>query len=127
MQDQQGNLIYNVNGNAMMMAPVQAQQQLQMMNGQQVPINNLQTTLGYQQQGGSIQMQPQGNTVPMAAPLGNVQSANVITTPNNLQLGQQQQVMQQVPQQAVAATNDVAVLQTSGVAQQRLQQLQRRE
>lgn len=129
MQDQQGNLIYNVNGNAMMMAPLQAQQQLQMMNGQQVPINNLQIANGYQQQqqqqGGSIQMQPQGNTVPMAAPLGNVQNANVITTPNNLQLGQQpQQVMQQqIPQQGLEATNDAAVLQASNVAQQQLQQL----
>ena len=134
MQDQQGNLIYNVNGNAMMMAPLQTQQQLQGTNTGQAVTNNILMTNGYQQQGGAIPMQAQGNTIPVMNPLGNGLNSNTnVIAPNNLQLGQQQ-VIQQMSQQAGAtitaesqqaltATNNAGVLQVSGTAQQQLQQI----
>ena len=123
LQDQQGNLIYNVNGNAMMMAPPQSQLQLQgMVNGQAM-------TNGYQQQqqGGMIPMQQQGKSLPILAPLGNGLNSNVVPS-NSLQQGQQQQVFQQVlpqqaaqPQQVFMATNGVGAVQTPGMAQQQQQ------
>jgi len=95
-------------------------------------------TNGYQQQGGTVQMQPQGTPISMVAPLGNAQNQNVGTA-NNLQLGQQQrqqqQVMQQqLPQQAAgapisaqsqqefAATNTAGAVQALGTAQQQMPQ-----
>lgn len=129
LQDQQGNLIYNVNGNAMMMASPQLQQQLQGMNIGQAVTNNLLSTNGYQQQGGMIPMQPQGKPIPVLAPLGNTMNSVAIPS-NNLQQGQAQaQVLQQVPQQTgivvdaqrqqgAMVVNEAGALQSSGMAQQ---------
>jgi len=132
LQDQQGNLIYNVNGNAMMMAPPQTQQQLQSMTNGQVVTNNIQLNNGLQQQlqqqqMGAIPMQPQGKPIPMLAPLGNTMNANIIAS-NSLQ-GTQQQMLQQgfqqggaavaaQPQQAFMATNGAVAAQASGMMQQ---------
>lgn len=125
LQAPQGNMIYNVNGQAMMMAPPQAQQQLQ-------ATNNLLPTNGYQQpqQGGMIPMQAQGNPIPVMAPLGNGLNANAIPS-NNLQQGQQQVYQQVLPQagaaintqsqQAVMAANQAGALQASGMTQQQQQ------
>ena len=121
----QQQLIYNVNGNAMMMAPPQSQLQLQgIYNGQAM-------TSGYQQQqqqGGMIPMQQQGKSIPVLAPLGNSMNSNVVPS-NNLQHGQQQQIFQQVlpqqaaqPQQVFMATNGSGAVQTPGMAQQQQQQ-----
>jgi hypothetical protein len=138
LQDQQGNIIYNVNGNAMMMAPPQSQLQLQgMFNGQAIT-NNLLSTNGYQQQqqqqqGGTIPMQQQGKSIPVLAPLGNSLNSNIIPS-NNLQLGQQQVFQQVLPQQAGAiavaqpqqtfmSTNEADAVQTPGMAQQQQQQM----
>jgi len=101
LQDPQGNLIYNVDGNAMMMAPQQTQQQLQAMNNIQASRNNLLVTNGFQQQQGeTLPIQPQGKSIPMLAPLGNGLNSNIIPS-NILQQGQQQQVFQQGQQQQV--------------------------
>lgn len=129
LTDQQGNLIYNVNGNAMMMAPPQAQLQLQGLSNGQAVANNLQLANGYQQQqqGGTIPLQPQGKPIPVLAPLGNGQNSNAISS-NSAQQGQQlvyQQVPQQAgaaiaaqPQQAVVQTNQLGAVQTSNIMQQ---------
>lgn len=133
------NMIYNVNGNAMMMAPPQAQQQLQAMTQGQPAVNNMLVTNGYQQvpQGGTIQMQAQGNPIPVMTPLGNGMTSNVIPA-NNIQQGQQQQQQQQVYQQVLPqagaaisnqshqsfmATNDLNPLQASDMTQQQQQQI----
>jgi len=130
------NMIYNVNGNAMMMAPPQAQQQLQVMSQGQPAANTILMTNGYQQvqQGGTIQMQAQGNPIPVMTPLGNGMASNDIPS-NNLQQGQQQVYQQVLPQAGAAisnqshqtfmATNDAnALQQASGMTQQQQQQQQ---
>jgi len=127
LQDQQGNLIYNVNGNAMMMAPQQIQQQLQGMYNGQGGTNNALSSNGYQQQqGAAIPMQPQGKPIPIFNPLGNGLMSNVVPS-NNYQQGNSQ-ILQQTskdtgafvvaqPQQLFLATNE------AGVAQQQQQQM----
>ena len=132
LQDQQGNLIYNVNGNAMMMAPQQIQQQLQVMNSGQVATNNLLLSNAFQQQqGGAIPMQPQGKPIPVFNPLGNSLPSNVVPA-NNQQQGYSQ-IFQQTPKQAGAftaaqpqqvflANNQAGVMQTSIMTQQQQQQ-----
>eukprot|EP00536_Pseudo-nitzschia_multiseries_P003932 jgi/Psemu1/8856/gm1.8856_g len=104
LQDQQGNLIYMVNGNTMMMAPQQLQQlQVQgMTNGQpmtnQVFMPNAQQPQRQQQQQQLLQQQPQVVSLQQqGSVMGN---ANVVST-NNLQQGQQQIIQQQVPQQQI--------------------------
>jgi len=130
LQDQRGNLIYNVNGNAMMMAPQQIQQQLQGIYNGQVVTSNILTSNAYQQQQGAIPIQPQGNPIPVFNPLGNGLPSNVVAS-NNYQQGQSQ-VFQQTskgagaftvaqPQQVLMATNEV--VQTSNMVQQQQQQM----
>lgn len=130
LQDQQGNMIYNVNGNAMMMASPQMQQQMQVMNNGKASPNNILMTNGYQQQVEPLQVQPQGKPIPVIAPLGNGQNSDVVPS-NNLQQGQQpyklesQQVGASIaaqPQQAFMSTNQNGVVQTTGILQQPQQQ-----
>lgn len=132
LQDPQGNLIYNVNGNAMVMAPQQTQRQFQAMNNVQAAPKNLLVTNGFQQQQGeTLPIQPQGKAIPLLAPLGNGLNSNAIPS-NNLQQGQQQQVFQQGQQQqvfqqvaaAIAAQPQQAFLATNkAMAQQQMPQV----
>mmetsp|Transcript_33979 Transcript_33979/g.79998 ORF Transcript_33979/g.79998 Transcript_33979/m.79998 type:complete len:585 (-) Transcript_33979:430-2184(-) len=98
LQDQQGNLIYNVNGNAMMMTPQQLQQlQLQGVSMGQSTTNQF-VMPSVQQQQGILQKQ-QSNQLPVVAPLGNGMDITNVQTPNNIHQGQQQIVQQQMQQQ----------------------------
>jgi len=102
LQDQQGNLIYNVNGNAMMMTPQQLQQlQLQGVSMGQSTTNQF-VMPSVQQQQGILQKQ-QNNQLPVVAPLGNGMDITNIQTQDNIHQGQQQIVQQQVQQQSAFA------------------------
>ncbi|OEU17444.1 hypothetical protein FRACYDRAFT_237862 [Fragilariopsis cylindrus CCMP1102] len=122
-QDNQGNLIYNVNGNTMMMVP-QQQQQLQgiplagstlnVIGGQQsMPAAGqfVTATGNYQQQ--AVPLQPQGQQIPVF-PLGSTSN--------------QQQILQPVqvpaPQQAAAAAAYTAVQPQQVLTAQQQQQQQ---
>jgi len=108
LQDQQGNLIYNVNGNAMMMAP-----QHQQLQG--IPL----TMVGHQQQQ-VAPMQSQGNLIPVLNPLGSV--SNSIPT-NGIQQEQQQQQQflpqRQVPQQVAGGSYTAVQPQQAFIATNR--------
>jgi len=144
LQDQQGNLVYNVNGNAMMMAPQQfQQQQLQGMRHDQAMTNQLRMSSGYQQQQQQLQlplplqqpqvvsMQQQGNALPALAPLGNGIDVTNVLPANTLQQGQQQiyapnalqQGQQQVLQQQLTNVIEAANALPANTLQQGQQQV----
>ncbi|VEU45023.1 unnamed protein product [Pseudo-nitzschia multistriata] len=134
LQDQQGNLIYNVNGNAMMMAPPQLQQQV--VQGIS-PVSGGYPQQQQFQQPQIVSMQQQGNALPVVPPLGNGMNANGVPA-NSLAQGQTSMVQQQQqflgmqqlsgaaqPQQVLMATDQglAAPVQTSSLVQQQQQGL----
>lgn len=113
LQDQQGNIIYNVNGIPMMMVP-QQQQQLQGIPLRKAQVVQSQNSMSNYQQSPAPPLQAQGNHIPVIAPLGSpINNAPIM----NIQQPYEQQVPQQVAggsytavqsQKDFVATNEIA-------------------